>query len=236
MNASDNLAGSSASAPPPSTLAAPAVSSLLARLHAESDASDARAGQLFAGIPREEVRRRMSEPTGYQDFYRRAKDLYLSVSPETARLLYLLARASSARAIVEFGTSFGLSTIYLAAALRDNGGGVVIGSELEPDKAAAARRNLAAAGLADLADIREGEALETLARDLPAQIDLVLLDGHKGLYPAILALVLPHLRRGAALVADNIEASPDYVAQVRAPGGRFLSVPFAEGVELSILL
>jgi predicted O-methyltransferase YrrM len=177
----------------------------------------------------------MSNPNSdYREFYGRAKELYLAVSPETARLLYMLARATRARAIVEFGTSFGVSTIHLAAALRDNGGGRLIGSELEATKAARARQNLDAAGLADLVDIREGDALETLARDLPDVIDVVLLDGHKALYPRILDLVAPRLRPGACLVADNADASPDYIARVRSPNGGYVSVPFADDVELSI--
>ncbi len=80
----------------------------------------------------------------------------------------------------------------------------------------------------------ERDAL-TLARDLPEAIDLVLLDGHKPLYPRILDLVAPRLRPGACLVADNVEASPEYLARVRKAGG-YLSVPFAGDVELSIRL
>jgi len=77
--------------------------------------------------------------------YRAAKgdDIY------TGALLYMLARGNGARGIVEFGTSFGLSTIHLAAALRDNGGGKLIGTEFEPNKLVNARANLEAAGLAE---------------------------------------------------------------------------------------
>jgi predicted O-methyltransferase YrrM len=124
----------------------------------------------------------------------------------------------------------------LAAALRDNGGGRLIGSEFEPSKLAHARANLAAAGLAELVDIREGDALETLARDLPDTIDVVLLDGHKPLYAKILALVAPRLRAGSYVVADNADACPDYKAAVRAPGSGYLSIPFADDVELSMKL
>jgi predicted O-methyltransferase YrrM len=148
----------------------------------------------------------------------------------------LLARANGAKAIVEFGTSFGVSTIHLAAALRDNGGGRLIGSELEPQKVERARANLTAAGLDDLVEVREGDALETLARDLPDTVDLVLFDGHKPLYPSILDLVAPRLRAGTFLVADNVDASPAYVERVRAKDGGFLSVPFASDVEVSIRL
>jgi predicted O-methyltransferase YrrM len=143
-------------------------------------------------------------------------------------------RSSRAKAIVEFGTSFGISTLHLAAALRDNGGGRLIASEFEPTKAARARENLSAGGLLDLVEIREGDALETLSVDLPDPIDLVLLDGAKALYPDILDLVEDRLRPGAIVVADNADDSPDYLARVRAPGNGYMSTPFADDVELSV--
>jgi predicted O-methyltransferase YrrM len=217
-----------------STLNAPHVAKLIDRLFAEADASDAELGRMFASVPPEERVRRMSDPNAdYRAFYGRAKALYLAVSRDTARLLYMIARTAKARAIVEFGTSFGISTLHLAAALRDNGGGRLVGSELEPSKAARARTNLAEAGLAELVDVREGDALETLARDLPDSIDLVLLDGHKPLYPRILDLVEPRLRPGACLIADNADAAPQYLARVRDAAG-YVSVPFNDEVELSI--
>jgi predicted O-methyltransferase YrrM len=162
------------------------------------------------------------------------KDFHLAVSPETGVLLYMLARAIGARSIVEFGTSFGVSTLHLAAALRDNGGGRLISTEFEPSKIVHARENLAAAGLSDLVEIREGDALVTLARDLPEKIDLVLLDGAKPLYPMVLSLVEKRLRVGALIVADNADWCPDYLARVRSPAGGYLSVPFAADVEMSM--
>ncbi len=155
--------------------------------------------------------RMMRSKTGYRDLYARLKDAPLAVSRETGHLLYMLARSSRAKAIVEFGTSFGISTLHLAAALRDNGGGRLITSEFEPSKAARARENLSAGGLIDLVEIREGDALETLSADLPDQIDLVLLDGAKALYPDILDLVEGSLRPGSLIVADNADDSPDYL-------------------------
>jgi predicted O-methyltransferase YrrM len=116
----------------------------------------------------------------------------------------MLARSVQVRSIVEFGTSFGISTLHLAAALRDNGGGRLIGSEFEPTKIARARENLGTAGLSDLVEIREGDALQTLARDLPDSIDLVFLDGAKSLYSPILSLLEGRLRSGALIVADNV--------------------------------
>jgi predicted O-methyltransferase YrrM len=99
---------------------------------------------------------------------------------------------------------------------------------------ARARANIAAGGLSDLVEIREGDALETLAHDWPKPIDLVFLDGAKGLYPAILALLENHLRTGALILADNADWSPEYLARVRSPGQGYMSVPFAEDVELSM--
>ena len=214
------------------TLTTDPVAPLLARLFAETDAESPRAA--CRDLPEAELQRLMRSKTDYRDLYGRLKDLALPVSRGTGVLLYMLARTSRARTIVEFGTSFGISTIHLAAALRDNGGGRLITSEFEAAKVERARANLAAAGLLDLVEIRTGDALQTLAGDLPDAIDLVLLDGAKALYPDILALLEPHLRPGAAIVADNADYSPDYLARVRAPASGYLSMPFADDVELSV--
>ncbi|WP_175854556.1 O-methyltransferase [Burkholderia cepacia] len=210
------------------------LASLLARLFDEAEAASPATSPAFADLSRDEQARLMRSKTDYTDLYARLKDYPLPVSRETGTLLYMLARSRGARAIVEFGTSFGISTLHLAAALRDNGGGRLITSEFEPSKVARARANLTAAGLADLVEIREGDALRTLAADLPDSVDLLLLDGAKGLYPEILALVEPHLGAGAFVVADNAEYSPDYLAYVRAPENGYLSVPFGGDVELSM--
>jgi predicted O-methyltransferase YrrM len=156
------------------------------------------------------------------------------VSRETAALLYMLARGSGARTIVEFGTSFGISTLHLAAALRDNGGGRLITSEFEPSKVARAHDNLTAGGLIDLVEIRTGDALQTLRVDLPETIDLLLLDGAKALYPDVLDLVESRLRPGAFIVADNADDSPDHLARVRSPANGYVSTAFAEDVEFSM--
>jgi predicted O-methyltransferase YrrM len=79
----------------------------------------------------------------------------------------------------------------------------------------------------------KGDALETLARDLPERIDLVLLDGAKGLYPAVLTLLEERLAPGALLVADDADARPQYLERVRSGHG-YLSVPFADDIELSL--
>jgi predicted O-methyltransferase YrrM len=131
------------------------------------------------------------------------KECYIPVSPEQGALLYLTARALGARRVVEYGTSFGISTLYLAAAVRENGGGTVIGTEIEPSKHARAVEHLKEAGLADVAEVRLGDARETL-RDVAGPVDLVLLDGWKDLYLPILQQLTPRLRPGAVVLADNI--------------------------------
>ena len=207
---------------------------VLDRLFAQADASTALLRQEMANISAEDRQKMMTSTTEYRAFYERAKDFPLAVSRATGTLLYMLARSSGARTIVEFGTSFGISTLHLAAALRDNGGGRLITSEFEPSKIERARGNLMAGGLIDLVEIRQGDALQTLSVDLPETIDLLLLDGAKALYPDILGLVESRLRPGALIVADNADYSPDYLARVRSPTGGYLSTPFAEDVELSM--
>lgn len=209
---------------------------LLERLFAEADATSPAQSPAFAHIPAEERARLMQSKADYRDLYAQLKDFALPVSRETGALLYMLARGVGARLVVEFGTSFGLSTLHLAAALRDNGGGRIITTEFEPSKAARARANLTAAGVADLVEIREGDALQTLAVDLPETIDLVLLDGAKALYGDILDLLESRLRPGALIVADNADHCPEYLARVRDPAAGYLSTPFAEDVELSMRL
>src|SRR5277367_5176510 len=216
------------------TLTSAPVAPLLARLFAQADESSSELRAMAAELPPGELARLMRSKTDYIDFYTRLKDQPLPVSRATGTLLYMLARHAGARAIVEFGTSFGLSTLHLAAALRDNGGGHLITCEFEPSKAVRARHNLTAGGLIDLVEIREGDALQTLSIDLPETIDLLLLDGAKSLYPEILNLVESRLRPGAIIVADNADHSPDYLAHVRSPANGYMSTPFAEDVEMSV--
>ena len=167
------------------------------------------------------------------------RDVYIPVSPEQGRLLYLVARACGARHVVEFGTSFGISTIYLAAAVKDNGNGCVVSTEIEPSKHVRAVANLKEAGLDGFADVRLGDALETL-REVPEPVDLVFLDGWKDLYLPVLKLLTPRLRRGAVVLADNIftfkkDLRP-YVQYVQSGANGFESTTLriADGFEYSV--
>ncbi|PVX76375.1 O-methyltransferase [Paraburkholderia unamae] len=215
-------------------LTSPPLAPLLARLFDEAAAFSPADIPGLAALPADERNRLMRSKTEYLDLYGRLKDVALPVSRETGVLLYMLARARRARTIVEFGTSFGISTLHLAAALRENGGGRLITCEFEPSKVTRARANLTAGGLADLVEIREGDALQTLSADLPESIDLLLLDGAKALYGDILGLVEPYLAPGAFIVADNADYSPEYLARVREPANGYMSIPFAAEVELSM--
>jgi predicted O-methyltransferase YrrM len=172
------------------------------------------------------------EAKDYRALYRNYAQNFLNVSADFGRFLYMCARARRAKEIVEFGTSFGISTIHLACALRDSGGGRLIGTELEPGKAQRARANLADAGLAHLVEIRVGDALETLKDDMEREVDLLLLDGAVSLYLPVLRLVEPHLKDGALVIGENaVEQSPGYLSYVRNPQNGYLSLalPFAAG-------
>jgi predicted O-methyltransferase YrrM len=218
------------------TLSSAPVAPLLARLFADADANPPARSPAFAGVTSEDRGRMMRSKTDYRDFYAQLSDFALPVSREVGGLLYMLARATNARSIVEFGTSFGLSTLHLAAALRDNGGGRLITSEFEPGKLATAKANLAEGGLVDLVEFREGDALETLAVDLPETIDLVLLDGAKALYSDILDRVESRLRPGAILIADNADYCPEYLDRVGNIANGYMTMPFSDEVEFTIRL
>jgi predicted O-methyltransferase YrrM len=219
------------------SLITPPLSGLLDRLFAEAEASHVSMRQELARLTPEERAASEQSAGDYRTFYMtRAKSVYLSVSRETGTLLYMLARSIEARSVVEFGTSFGISTLYLAAAMKDNGGGRVIGTEFEPSKVVRARENIAAAGLSEFVEIRAGDALETLARDMPQTVDLVLLDGAKSLYPKVFGLLAPRLRSGALVVADNAEMAPEYIRAVRQPGSGLVSTQCVDDVELTLKL
>jgi predicted O-methyltransferase YrrM len=218
---------------PMNTLTSAPMAALIERLYTQANAATS---PVLNNVTPEERDRLMRSKTDYLELYGMLKDLWLPVSRDTGTLLYMLARSAKARAIVEFGTSFGLSTLHLAAALRDNGGGALISSEFEPSKIALARQHLEQGGVSDLVEIRQGDALVTLATGLPDSVDLLLLDGAKALYGDVLNLVESRLKPGALIIADNTDYCPDYLARVRSPANGYLSVPIGDDVELSVRL
>ena len=164
------------------------------------------------------------------------EDIYIPISAEAGRLLYALVRAIRPQTVVEFGTSFGISTIYLAAAVADNGTGHVFTTELSAKKVAAAQANLEEAGVAGPVTILEGDALETLP-DVAGPISLVLLDGWKDLCLPVLRLLEPRLAPGALVAADDIThvGMGPYLDFIRDPASGYVSVafPVEDGMEIS---
>ncbi|MBR1222946.1 class I SAM-dependent methyltransferase [Bradyrhizobium sp. U87765 SZCCT0131] len=219
------------------------VADILARLHREAEAADASLAPSGAGkaasldaMVDEFV---AAEKRDFQEVYSGLADNFLNVSPQFGRFLYMCARACRAQRIVEFGSSMGVSAIYMAAALRDMGGGRLTGTELEPGKAERARANIAAAGLADVVELRVGDARDTLAAGVGGTIDMVMLDGAFTLYLPVLKLLEPHLRPGALIVGENAFArASGYLDHVRNPQNGYLSLPLpfdlGRGNELTV--
>lgn len=156
-----------------------------------------------------------------------AEDLYLPIDPQTGRLLYSLVRATRPAVVVEFGTSYGISTLHLAAAVRDNGIGHVYTTETSAKKIAAARATFVDAGLDDVITVLDGDARQTL-RTVADPIGFVLLDGWKDLYLPILELLEPLLRPGALIAADNAESdsAAPYLTYVRDCANGYTSFNF----------
>jgi predicted O-methyltransferase YrrM len=222
--------------PPPGPLHDPQVEAVLARLHGEAAAQAERLQRWHAERDAALIH---DGAWDWTQVYAELRDAYLALDREQGEWGYLLARAIGARRIVEFGTSFGISTIYWAAAVRDNGGGLVVGSELWPEKAAQARRHVAEAGLAAYVDVRPGDAQETL-RDPGGPVDLVLLDGRTDYNLPILRLLEPWLRPGAVVIADNVfrfatDMAP-YLAYVQDPanGYRTTTLALKSGTEFTV--
>ncbi len=216
----------------------PKLEALLDRLHAQSEAQGDEANAYFA--------RRAQEGTLDQqnlfddDMHRFFSDKMVALDRDKAEFCYQLCRSLHAARVVEAGTSFGVSTLYLAAAVRDNQveHGLVIGTEYEPKKAEAARGNFKAAGLSEFIELREGDLRQTL-QDVGGPVDFMLVDIWE-VALAALERVSPSLRQGAIVVCDNTtahaDAYRDYFEFVNEPKNRFrtMTLPFAGGLELTV--
>lgn len=214
----------------------PRLAATLARLHAASLAQDAATAAYLAGAGARSTVGTEAELGDGRDFWR---DKFVALEPDKARLCYALCRALDATYVVEAGTSFGVSTLYLAAAVRDNGGGRVIGTEQEAGKAVAARAHFAEAGLDSFIELREGDVRETLA-DLAWPVDFLLLDIWTPMARPVIELVAPRMRTGAVVVTDNTRRRraeyADLFAFLGDPANGFstMTLPFDGGLELSV--
>jgi predicted O-methyltransferase YrrM len=211
------------------SLASPQVTNLLSRLFAAAGRDDDHVPAPPPGLSSWSEASAAERAVALQD-------CYIPISADAGKLLYSLVRFARPDTVVEFGTSFGISTIYLAAAVTDNNAGQVVSTELSARKVEAARANLAEAGVGAVAAILPGDALQTLA-EVPGPIGLVLLDGWKELCLPVLRLLEPRLALGAIVAADDITHASlgGYLGYVRDPANGYVSVafPVEDGVEIS---
>ena len=224
-----------------SVLGDPALERILTRLHATSDAEVSSVMAHYEAHVGADGLPRAGEADRLKQFM---SDKLVALDRDKAEFCYQLCRATGARRIVEVGTSYGVSTLYLAAALRDNvrvggGAGVVIGTEYEPAKANIARKNFAEAGLSEFVDLREGDLRETL-KHIDGPVDFVLVDIWFNMARPALELITPHLRTGAIAICDNTlqyrSTYASYFEFINDPAHRFstMTLPFAGGLEMSV--
>jgi len=214
---------------------------LLDRLYALNSSQDEALGSYFSA-------RAQEESFDWNEFDARTNhflsDKLVALDRGKGEFCYHLCRALRARRVVEAGTSFGVSTLFLAAAVRDNvrddgGSGVVIATEYEPAKAAAARDHFAEAGLSEWIELREGDLRKTLV-DPGGPVDFMLVDIWTPMASPALELVAPSLRNGAIVICDNTaqfrDAYRDYFDFVNDPANRFqtMTLPFEGGLELTV--
>jgi len=219
-----------------SALGDPRVIDLLARLHVEADRQNLTlVGRFLSQLPR----LLQGKPLSWERLTPRLSDLYLALDADNGLWCYLLIRALGARRVVELGTSMGISTIYLALAVRDNGGGTVIGTEIVPEKAARARQNLSAAGLLSFVDLRVGDARETLKHEREP-IQFLLNDAFPATALPVLQQLTPQLAQGAVVMCGNAALFPadhaEYLSWVRNPehGFRSMHLPMKFAGEFSV--
>jgi predicted O-methyltransferase YrrM len=214
----------------------PELESLLTGLHSRSDEQAAAMRSFDAS------RTNQAQPPAAKEARAFLSDKLVALDRDKAEFCYQLCRANNARRIVEIGTSYGVSTLYLAAAVRDNvhadgGNGVVIATEYEANKACAARAHFEQAGLSRFIDLREGDLRQTL-KQIDGPVDFVLVDIWITMARPALELVTPHLRSGAIVISDNTEQYrsdyADYFAFLEGHGFRTMTLPFGGGLELSV--
>ncbi|MCZ4125465.1 O-methyltransferase [Streptomyces sp. H39-S7] len=217
----------------PYTLAEPRVCAALTRMFAAAARDDETAARSRSIQPD-----RRGSLTA-QELADASQEIYMPISADGGKLLYNLIRATKPTCVVEFGTSYGISTLHLAAAVRDNGTGQVITTEMSRTKAASARTTFAATGLDDVITVLEGDALQTLAA-LREPVDFLFLDGWKDLCLPVLELLEPHIAPGTLVVADDVvlpSLGPylDYVRDT-ANGYHSVTFPVDDGLEISCRL
>jgi predicted O-methyltransferase YrrM len=209
---------------------------LIDRLQARSQGQEADMGAWFA----DRAKKGELSWDGFDEkSHRYFADKLVALEPAKAEFCWLVCRALKATRIVEVGTSYGVSTLYLADAVRANGGGRVVATEYEPAKCASAREHFAEGGLEAFIDLREGDLRETL-KALEGPVDFVLMDIWTEMVVPALTLIGPKLRPGSVIVADNTESSRrgygaffDWLAD---PANRMThqTLPYPGGLEMCV--
>jgi len=148
---------------------------------------------------RKGVDKSISRPIQPSDF----EQAYIPISKEQGEAIRQLIVQNDCKNVVEFGTSFGISTIYIADAVRQTGGKIIT-TELLESKATRAIQNISNAGLSDYVEVRIGDAMETL-KGHTAPIDFLFLDGWKDLYLPLFQLLEPQFHSGTLIYADNMD-------------------------------
>jgi predicted O-methyltransferase YrrM len=219
-----------------SVLGDPKLQAIIDRLQAQSVAQEAQTNAYFA----ERIKKGDLSWEGFDDRLTSfMADKLVALEPVKAEFCHLMCRSLRATRVIEVGTSFGVSTLYLAAAVRANGGGTVIGTEHEPAKAAAARATFAEAGQTDLIDLREGDLRQTL-KAIEGPVDFVLMDIWTEMARPAMELITPHLRPGGVVIADNtVQSARGYAAFFAfvndpANGLTTLTLPFDGGLEMVV--
>ncbi|KAF2623374.1 S-adenosyl-L-methionine-dependent methyltransferase [Macroventuria anomochaeta] len=222
----------------PSPIRAPQhVVDLLSRLHAASLEQEAAISS---------KKKLASQRDARCEFDKLMLDKFIALDEDKCHFVYQLITAMGATNVVEAGTSFGVSTIYLALATAQTKAatgkkGTVIATEKEPQKAAIAQGYWEECGVEEHIDLRVGDLLETLKNDVP-EVDLLLLDIWSTLALPTLKTILPKLRRGGVILTDNTisgaEGYKDLLTFLRAPENGFqnTTLPYTNGFEMSIYL
>ncbi|KAE8144627.1 S-adenosyl-L-methionine-dependent methyltransferase [Aspergillus avenaceus] len=236
----------------PSPIDAPQhVLDLLTRLHKtslEQEAAISKSGKVFSSNVIDALKDEQQSSDPKAEFDKLMADKFIALDEDKCQFAYQLINSMGATNVVEAGTSYGVSTIYLALAVAKvkaatGKTGTVIATEFEKEKANVARSYWAQCGddFVQQIDLREGDLLETLKVNLP-QVDLLLLDIWTPMALPTLKIVQPHLRYGAVVLTDNTisgaEAYADLLNYLRTPENGFhnMTLPFNNGFEMSVYL
>jgi caffeoyl-CoA O-methyltransferase len=163
----------------------------------------------------------------------KAGELYANVPAADGRMMRLLTEATNAKNVVEIGTSTGISGLWFCMALEKTGGKLTT-FEIDPHRAALARKHFAKAGVESLVTIVEGDAHENLTK-LNEHVDLVFIDADKGGYLDYLKKTLPLVRPGGLILAHNLDMVPEYVKVVTS-NPDLETVFYMQGNQLGITL